>query len=209
MTYADHDVHWVQHGINFRSTGDSGPDDGFTDTQQFEVTQRGLAPDELAELRLMRAQVGVIFDADGAQDSTGSVRVRVDSGFNLSGDEFLSSNPTFEQVDNDASGTNDYTVTTKDTDEVGQLFTFESAYAVPYDDDTSGNGAGGLMSPYGETINFADALGSGPFVDSADDFVSRLNMAITNNVTNVGVVVRYGLYYNVTEIEGGRTRFGR
>jgi len=210
MSYADHDVQWVRHSARFLNGADSGPTTSIESEEQFEVTARGLDPDELAELRAMR--VGVSFDITAnptAQDEFGSFRAQVGSGFNLNGDEYLLATSDLEQVDVDGSGTNDFGVRTRDTDEVGQLFSGRFGGAYGFSDTTDGTGAGAALPSHQETIPVADLFGSGPYLDAADDFTSRIAMNVDNAVSDVACTVVYGLYYNVQQMEGGRTRFGR
>jgi hypothetical protein len=58
-------------------------------------------------------------------------------------------------------------------------------------------------------LNMAELFGSGPYVDAADDFSSRIRCRVTNAITEIGIAAQYTLYYNVSQVEGGRTRFGR
>jgi hypothetical protein len=58
-------------------------------------------------------------------------------------------------------------------------------------------------------LNMADLFGSGPFLDAADDFSSRIRCRVTNAVTEIGVAAQYSLFYRTEQVEGGRTRFGR
>lgn len=209
LTYSDHDIHHISHEVTYLSTADSGPNDDYADVQRFEITERGLDPDELAELRAIRVDAAMTFEAAGAQDSIGSVRASVECGYNLSGTEFLLSGRDSELVDTDGSGTDDFDVLTGSTDEVGQLFHGRLSCIIPYDDDSNGNGAGGHLQRLDETISYPQMTGTGPVVDSADDFVSRIRMNIENSITTVGCNVNYSLFYLVEETESGRTRFGR
>jgi len=209
LSYADHDIHWISHEVDFLNTSDvTATGEAFADEQQFDITERGLAPDEIAELRAMVVNVTGTFTADGPQDSINSLRVDVESGFNTTGDEFVTVDPAEETLDL-STADDDVRIRTKDTDEVGQLFSSSFLLSTPYDDDSNGNGAGGTIPVYRDSISFTDLLGSGPIVDANDDFVSRIALDVQNTVTTQGCHVTYGLYYAVEEIEGGRTRFGR
>lgn len=195
--------------MKFKNAKDVGNGAAFSEEEQFEITERGLDPDELAELRAMRVQVAAIIDADGPQDSTGTCSIDVGAGYNLSGDEFLNANPDITQIDSDDSGTDDLVSATKDTDEVGQLYSTSFNAVIPYDDDANSNGAGPALPNETETMNYAAMFGSGPVVDAADDFTTRIRLGLTNAVQTVGVKTTYSLYYAVEAQEGGRTRFGR
>lgn len=209
MTYSDHDVHHVLHELRFQDTADSGPNDMLRDTRQFDITERGLDPDELAELRGMSVTAVAIFRAAAATDSVGSFSARVGAGYNLTGDEFLQAEPNVTSIDNDNSGTDDYQIRTRDTDEVGQLYSTSLSGSTPYDDDANGNGGGGVLPLSTTTIDFTELTGTGPVVDSADDFSSSIDLEVLNVITDVGFRMLYSLYYAVEEQEGGRTRFGR
>lgn len=206
ISYADHDVHHVLHEVRGIG-GENNP--AFEDIQQFEITERGLDPDELAELRAARVAVGVVFTADQPTDSVGSARFEMGAGFNLNGEEYLQAGANGLQVDVDGDGDDDYQIFTKDTDEVGQFWTYVDTLSAPYDDDANGNGGGGLATQEVEMLNMADLFGSGPFVDSADDFTSRIRVVEQNSIATLGVRILYSLYYSVEQTEGGRSRFGR
>lgn len=210
LTYSDHDVHHVLHELRYLDTADAGPTTFTSDTQQFEITERGLDPDELAELRGIRVTASLRVQADGAQDSRGAVFCDIDAGFNLTGDEFLSVNPVADGIDVDDSGTNDFQSFTKDTDEVGQLYSERLSAGIGFDDDANSNGGVGGGEPVtSELISYPGLTGTGPVVDSVDDFSSRIGMSVSNVITTLACDVRYSLYYAVEESESGRTRFGR
>lgn len=213
-SYADHDVQHILHNVRFRRQGDSGGTDSYADERQFNITERGLDPDELAELRAARIDVAALqLPAEGgsAQDQEAAFRAAVDAGFNLTGTEFLGNTADASQdlIDNDNSGTDDYFVVTRDTDEVGQVYTTLISGAPTTLNATDGTGSGGIMETRRELIDFGELTEGGPVVDSADDWTSRVELSINNIVETVGVSVRYSLYYAVEESEGGRTRFGR
>lgn len=210
LTYADHDVHHCRHLLRYEDDADAGPTVGTDNVERYEITERGLDPDELAELRAMRITATVRVRADGAQDSRGSVLAEIGAGFNLSGTEFIGTAADATSIDVDDSGTADFTAQTRDTDEVGQLYTQRLSTAIGFDDDANANGGSGGGEPtISETISFPALTGTGPVVDSADDFVSRVNLVVNNSITTVETDVRYTLYYAVEETESGRTRFGR
>jgi len=210
MTYADHDVHWVRHALNFDDGADSGPDTVTNDIRRFEITSRGLDPDELAELRLLTIDASL--KAGGTpidQDEIGSVTAAIDYGYNLDGTEFLSATPNTEGIDVDDSGTDDYIAQFRDTDEVGQLGAHTLSMYPGYSDTTDGTGGSGSCPHFRFSFPLAAHLGTGPVVDSVDDFCSRIRLVINNMVADAAVDVKYGLYYAVEESESGRTRFGR
>lgn len=210
VSYSDHDVHHVRHQAQV-IPGSGGDDVTVNDVRQFEITERGLDPDELAELRAMRVSVGAIVGASQGQSSRGEVSFSVGCGFNLTGNEFLTltDDDASETFDPDGDATDEVRIITGDTDEVGQLYHLTDNVNIGYDDDTNGNGAGGANNSTTEMLNMADLFGSGPYVDAADDFSTFIGFNPDNVIESVNVVTKYSLYYNVTEVEGGRTRFGR
>lgn len=211
LTYADHDVHHIRHEVLFRDTADSGPNDNYADEQQFEITARGIDPDELAELRTLTVRAAlVVDDAPEVQDEIGGITADLGCGFNLSGTEFLNAGgASLSSVDNDNSGTADYQIVTKDTDEVGQLWSATLSAYPGFSDTADGTGGAGSMPVVTQTLDLSGMFGTGPFVDSADDFTSRVALNLDNLITGVGVNVQYSLGYRVETMEGGRTRFGR
>lgn len=211
LSYADHDVHHVYHELQFLDTATSGPTTNQVSEQQFEITERGLDPDELAELRAV--VVDATLTSEGtviAQDEIGTVKATLGAGFNLSDDEFLADDFEIpERFDQNDDGTNDFAVAVDDTDEVGQIFTGGLATGVSYSDTTDGTGGSAGYPHLREKISFAGLTGTGPFVDAADDFNSYIRLSVNNAVVDFSAEVRYSLYYRVEEMEGGRTRFGR
>lgn len=209
-TYSDHDVHHVRHRV--RLNGATGGDNlSQVSDQQFEITERGLDPDELAELKAMRVSVGVDIGASEAQDSRGEVSYAVEAGYNTQNGETIrtaSASPAGD-FDPDGDGTDEISVFVSDTDEVGQIYTLADNANIGYDDDANGNGGGGANNVVTETLNMDELFGSGPFVDSADDFVSTIRIRPDNVIEQLEVDVVYSLYYNVSVTEGGRSRFGR
>lgn len=209
VTYADHDVQHIRHGVRWQSDADSGPSDGYGNVKQFEITERGLEPDEIAELRAMRVTLSSAQLTTVNQGLPGTVQGLVDAGYNLSGSEFLLGDSNTQNVDTDDSGTTDFVVRSRDTDEVGQIYTNRITETLSFGSNSNSVGGGGQGSTVVETVNMADLFGSGPFVDSADDFVSRIFLDVNDSLETVEVAVTYSLYYNVMETEGGRSRFGR
>jgi len=206
LTYSDHEIQHIRHQLSFNGGEPSSPP--IEDERQFEITARGLDPDEIAELRGMRVQVSTFFDADTAEDNVGSVRIDADAGFNLSGTEVLSLGASTEDKDPDDDGTDEGEARFRTTDEVGQLWTWSGVVSAPFDDDTNGNGGGAYAVNQTEMLVFPDFLGTGPVVDVNDDFTSKLRCLETANESELGVEVRYSLYYLVDEIEDSRPRYG-
>lgn len=210
LSYSDHDVHHVSHVLKWSDNADSGPDDSVRDTRQFEITSRGIDPDELAELRAMRVQLTLgTDDSPVAQDEAGAVIAGFETGFNLSGDEFLFADRAQTGIDTDSSGTTDFQSIVNDTDEVGQLTADRLSMYVGYSDTTDGTGGAAGAPTMTYFLNCAELFGSGPYVDAADDFVTSITMDVNNLVAACTAEANLSLYYNVTEVEGGRTRFGR
>lgn len=213
MSYSDHDVHHLRHEVFHPRSADSGPTTAVSSVEQFNITERGLDPDELAELRAVRVQasLSVLPQAAGSsQDQEGAFRLKAGAGFNLSGDEFLGIQGTqSESFDVDGSGTTDFQAITKDTDEVGQVYTAQLDGLLPVQNSTDANGAGGFTPHLEEKMDFDELTGSGPVVDAADDWTSLIRLETDNVVESLNGAVRYSLYYMVEETESGRTRFGR
>lgn len=209
LSYADHDVHHIRHrALNQPASG--GDDYVVNAVEEFEVTERGLDPDELAELRAMRVSVGAEVTAQEPQDSRGEFSFNIDAGFNIGVSDALNQQDTDStDFDPDGDGTSEARSDVAETDEVGQIYTLSDNYNVGFDDDANGNGGGGSNVPVVETIDFAGMFGEGLYVDSADDFASVIAVKADNVVELVAVNVTYSLYYNVQETEGGRSRFGR
>lgn len=209
VSYSDHDVHHVRHEIETQA-GSGGDNVSDVSTFEFDITERGLDPDEIAELRAMRVTVGARADAVQGQDSRGAFQFDIDAGYNLSASEVIGQQiDQSEPLDPDGDGTDEFGTSAADTDEVGQVYTFGDAYMLGFDDDTNGNGSGTTLQSHTELLNMADLFGSGPYVDSADDFQSIINVEANNCIERLGVEVRYSLYYSVEQTEGGRSRFGR
>lgn len=210
LSYSDHDVQHISHELAFLDSADAGPTLTFEDVREFEITERGLEPDELAELRAMRVALSIgTDDSPIAQDEIGAVSAVFESGYNLSGTEFLSRGRDTDLIDTDDSGTDDFQAIFRDTDEVGQLTFDQMDLYLGYSDTSDGTGGapGGPERSY--MIDFATMFGSGPFVDSVDDFKSSIRMNVSNVVADCKVKAAYSLYYRVMESESGRTRFGR
>jgi hypothetical protein len=157
----------------------------------------------------MRVTAALFQSTTDNQDGAGTVNAEVEAGYNLSGTEFLQKSPDFENIDIDDSGTDDFTAQNKDTDEVGQLYAERLCGGLAGGSAADSNLSSGYFPSKTQTFDFVSMLGSGPYVDSADDFVSRLVVEVDDAVETVGCEVLYTLYYAVDEVEGGRTRFGR
>lgn len=210
LSYAEHDVHHVRHSLEYLNSADAGPSAGASDVRQFEITERGLDPDELAELRAITVQATLVPGGNVIpQDEIGGIRAVVESGFNLSADEFVLSNRDTEGLDVDSSGTDDFTAGFNDTDEVGQLTAVQLGGYPGYSDTTDGTGGAGGLPQVQKTIAFPGLTGTGPVVDAVDDFSSKLFLRVENMVGGASVEAVYSLYYAVEESESGRTRFGR
>lgn len=211
LTYSDHEVHHISHGVKYDNGADAGPNTLLASTEQFEITLRGLEPDELAELRAMRVALTLYPGGStvGAQDEIGAVDADFSSGFNMSQPETVWDDPTSVDVDVDDSGTDDFRTFTNETDEVGNLTTDQLSSYIGYSDTTDGTGGSGSLAHRAYVIDFADMFGSGPYVDAVDDFSSIIRLAVRNCVADISAQAVYSLYYNVSETESGRSRFGR
>ena len=210
LSYADHDVQHINHDLDYLASADAGPSTTVTDVREWDVTTRGLDPDEIAELRALKVQFTLQQSGDPiSQDEIGSVRASLDTGYNLAGTEFLSAGPSTVLLDTDNSGTDDVRVSLKDTDEVGQLTADQIAASVGYSDTTDGTGGSASFPHIEYWVSFPELFGSGPVVDSADGFNTRLELDVNNMVAGVGCSARLSLYYAVEQVEGGRSRFGR
>lgn len=210
VSYSDHDVHHIRHTLNVEP-GTGGITTTVDDIRQFEITERGLDPDELAELRAMRVSVGCRVRSGQPQSQRGELSFQVGAGFNLSGNEFLAiaDNDVEEFIDPDGDGTDEIKARTTDTDEVGQIYHMTDSYSVGFDDDTNGNGGPTNSAPHAEVLDMNELFGSGPYVDAADDFSSLVQFRPSNVIERLACEIKYSLYYDVSEVEGGRTRFGR
>lgn len=208
-SYADHDVHHIAHKVQWSASADSGPSDFLESIEQFEITERGLDPDELAELRAARVQVSTALETTTNQGLPGNVEAFVGAGYNLSGDEFVQKAKDETTVDADNSGTDDFIIATKDTDEVGQIYSSKVVGSAAFGDGSNGVGGGGNHISQAELLPMADLFGAGPFVDAADDFSSRIAIQVNDMLDSVSCNVVYSLYYDVSQTEGGRSRFGR
>lgn len=210
LSYADHDVQHINHDLDYLATADVGPSATITDVREWDVTARGLDPDEIAELRAIR--VNFTLQQAGSpisQDEIGSVRASLDTGYNLAGTEFLSAGPSTTTLDTDSSGTDDARVSFKDTDEVGQLTADQLSATVGFSDTTDGTGGSNGFPQVTYTMPYPGLTGGGPVVDSADGFQTRVELDVNNMVAGIGASARVSLFYAVEEVEGGRSRFGR
>lgn len=209
ISYSDHDVHHIRHNVTV-AAGAGGDDLEQAAVEELEITERGLDPDELAELRAMHVSVGAVANGGEPQSQRGEFSFTVDAGFNIGeNDGLFGGEGTATAFDPDGDDTDEIVSRIRDTDEVGQIYAFADNFSIGFDDDTNGNGGATSTSSMTETVNMSDLFGSGPYVDSADDFVSVINVEPDNVIERFGVEVAYSLYYNVEQVEGGRSRFGR
>lgn len=221
LSYADHDVHWIRHQLRWSQQGDAGPMEYYNDVDQFEVTARGLDPDELAELRGVKVLATAFENPEpgSAQDEPGGVIGYIDAGFNLSGGEVLRPlieeagferpDGTLTEIDSDNSGTDDFERIVRETDEVGQIVAETAVMQMAHREAADGVGGGGVGTVVSSYYDLAGQFGTGPIVDAADDWSSSISAEVRNVVGNAALEVVYGLYYNVEKSESGRTRFGR
>lgn len=208
LSYSDHDVHHVNHSVRILA-GSGGDDVFFRSNEQFEITERGLDPDELAELRAMRISIGPTAGAGENQTQRGEFSFTVEAGFNMSEGEALSTGSSSTTTDTDSDGTDEINVVVNDTDEVGQIYAYNDNFNIGYEAPSDSAGAAGTGNSNTEVISMSELFGSGPYVDAADDFNSQITVRPENVVEKLGVEVTYSLYYDVSQVEGGRTRFGR
>lgn len=211
-SFADHDIHHIRHDLRFLPSADAGPNVVHTEDRDWEITERGLDPDELAELVGLRVSATIGTDVDPiSQDEIGHITGWFQTGFNLSGDEFLVSQGTqaTEDFDVDGSGTADFRSFTRDTDEVGQLTADRLDGYLGYSDTTDGTGGAGGMPELNYVLNFRQMFGMGPIVDAADDFSTMVGLDINNVVAGATAKMTVSAYYEVEEYEHGRSRFGR
>jgi hypothetical protein len=209
VSYSDHDIQHVNHALTFLNSADSGPSDTIADVRQWEVTDRGLDHDEIAELRAMKVAVTLQSPSSPiAQDEIGSFRGFLDAGFNLSGTEFMPVATESDFVDSDDSGTDDARVDFKSTDEQGQLISDRLGAYAGYSDTTDGTGGAAGLPSTTYWVDFADLFGTGPFVDANDDFVTRLVIDVNNMVANAGISAGVSLFYAVYEHDEARPEFG-
>lgn len=211
-TYADFDVHHITHKITAPNSRDD-PTQVVKREEQFEITERGLEPDELAELVAFRVETSINVDHNAVPPAKpGSCVVEAGAGFNLSGQEFVQEGgELLATFDDDNSGTDDAQVRANDTDEVGQLWFSNYGTAITFEDEGSGTGGPAAASGrYPEVINLREMFGEGPVVDSVDDFTIRHRFELSSvDVYRVTSKLNFSLYYRVMETESGRSRFGR
>lgn len=207
--YSGHEVQHIHHDVDWLATADAGPSNTIDNVQRWEVTDRGLERDELAELRAVKVSFSLQQVGDpSSQDEAGSVRAFLDGGFNLSGDEFLSLGPSTAQIDDDNSGTNDYRISTKSSGEQGLLFADRIAGNPGFYEGASGAGGAAGFPNVHYFLDFGEHFGTGPVLDVNDDFVTRIELDVNNMVAGVGATAGVSLYYVLHEFEGGRPEFG-
>jgi len=210
LAFSEIEPQHIRHSVRFYGDADAGPTvkEGFS--RDFPITDRGLNPDEVAELVGMNVRALVFSQADQPQDSLGSMTATLEAGFNLSGEEFLYGNyDELEQFDVDDSGTVDFENRSNSIDEQGLLWAQAMQFEKGYDDDSNGNGgAGGSGNHTEEWIPFRDRFGQGPIVDEIDDFSSKILLDLENMIATCEARATYSLYYNVMELEEARSRYG-
>lgn len=210
--YADHEVQVIySRAVAGGGTGANANIDHFP---QYEpVSDRGLDSDELAELVGMKRVASVYIQAEDAQSQTelGRTTMEVGLGINLSENEFAEQSAAGAggQKDPDYDGVG--LVAVNNYAEPGVLDSITptsiSAGAEPSTADTITAGSAGQTLER-ETY-FADALGSGPFVDRTDDLVIHIENEKENLTAAAIVEVAYILYWRVHEMPEGRASFAR
>lgn len=193
-TYSDVQAHHILYRLEIEA--------GATDenTEEFNVTERGLDNDEIAELIAFRYDVAC-FSEDHENDVGSSGVFTLGAGYNLVQDEFLSYQPDILNLSNTE-------ITTKDTDEQGQIFSSAVSIGRNTDDDASGSAAGATGQRDAGIVNYRDLFGSGPYLDSTDDLRIRIQGRSDPGVTAISTELRLSLYYLVGEVEGTRATFG-
>jgi len=184
-SYTDYQVQHIKHATTATNAATE------EDVRQFEITERGLDNDEIAELAAYRYQMTIELES-GATDAA-TLTGEGEFGFNLSGDEFLLGGPGL----------------IRDTDEVGQLEAVRDATGPSFADDSNGNGGAAPGKLYDSgLVPLMEVLGGGPVLDVNDDVTSRIEAA-TTGVASVRVEARASLYWLVDTIEQARQQFGR
>lgn len=209
MTYSDHEVQWIRNSMTFRDAADSGPDTNVTDEAQFNVTERGLDNDELAELVYLRADISLAINSVGDQTTANAFNAFTDWGANLAGTENLLTDDSKEFFDVDDSGTDDFVREERVTDEAGE-FVSEILRATIGHRDTANSVAGGADNDRVQVeIDFRDVYGGGPFLDSTDDITNRVFFDVNNAIDSATLDQILTLGWRVETVEGGRAAFGR
>lgn len=209
FSYSDHEVQWILNDYQFKDAADAGPDTSLEDEAQFNVTERGLDNDELAELVYLRADLDLGVDSVGDQTTRNFFEVVTGWGANLSGSEYVSTDNDFEQFDVDDSGTNDFQRNSRTTDEAGQWIAESLRATIGFRDTGNSVGANSTTDRVQVTMDFRDLFGSGPFLDSTDDLTNRIFMNVDNAIDGARLDQRLMLVYDVQTVEGGRAAFGR
>lgn len=200
VTYSDHEVQHIRHDLDIDETFSGSTE---TVTEEFNITERGLDNDELAELVHFTVRTGIIQGGQATDDpNPGFVRMESGAGFNLAGSEFLLDSPNSESI------TTGLTEFTRNTDEVGQVWSVQLSSTAPNFDSTNGAAASDEGNILQYSIDYRDKFGSGPFLDSTDDFNSKHVVTAENLDAAMRVISIYTLVYDVQELERGRSRFG-
>lgn len=207
--YAGHEVHHVTHEVDFLGSADAGPSNDFADSRTWEVTDRGLDRDELAELRGIKVSFSLQSAGDpSAQSQIGSVRGYLGAGYNIEGSEWLSWGADTDFVDDDDSGTDDYRIQTKATGEQGQIVADRIASFIGFGSGADGAGGAAGLAETNYFLDFSRHFGRGPVLDSNDDLKTRIRLDVNNSVIGIGATASLSLYYVLHEFEGGRPEFG-
>lgn len=207
--YADHEVQVIHGRIGTDGVGVDGEVDEVLEYEP--VSDRGLDSDELAELVAMYRSVTLVVTDEQADTQTevGQALLEYGLGINLSEQEFAEqSGPqqggTELNVDTGQVAVNNYA-------EPGVLDTINEvsvrAGAAPTTDqdiDTGGNG-----QEFARFMNFADAFGSGPYVDRTDDITAHFEVGHDNLSGSTAAYFSTILYWSVEEMPEGRASFAR
>jgi hypothetical protein len=189
--------------IGFRKEGTLGGADGDSASRNdYEITERGLDHNEIAELVFMYRDYYLAAESTGGtgSDATapGSLEGAASLGVNLEGAEDIVSDQPY--VDGPDSV----------TDERGQLDFVEAEIAVLYQDTANQNGGGGNSMGRDRTMNWRHHFGRGPAFDSADDLSLRMDVEKhgAGGDTRAKSHVYYQLGWVVHEVEDIRPQFG-
>jgi len=194
VEYSDHEVQAI--GINAQSE-ESGNTVATFDIEP--VSQRGIDSDELAELVGFYRYASLV--PQGTSTNSGNA-FNGDLSFGINtideSEQFAdaSTRAEIENVPRDDGGAGEIRI--GEIDDPGVL------------DGTSvnlRNGTSGIPTTE-RTVNFHEMLGTGPFVDRTDELAFTVELGAADNDT-VRLEAGYILYWNVHEMEGGRSAFAR
>lgn len=208
-SYSDHEIQHIKNGLAFLDGADAGPNTSVTDENQFNVTERGLDNDELAELVYLRADIALYSNSVGDQTTRNIIIANTDFGANLAGQENLNAFSTSEDFDVDDSGTDDFSRFEHVTDEAGQFYSEELHAGIGFRDTGNSVGANQSIDRVQIEMPFRAITGGGPFLDSTDDLTSRFNMSVSNAIDSAKLTERIYLVWDVDTVEGGRAAFGK